>query len=126
MIGGIMGLMGMDMKVSTSIIFTIAFGIAVDDTIHFLTNLRLQLRQGKSMIYALKRTYISTGKAIILTTLILCGGFLTLVVSDFLSTFYLGLLISLTLFFAVLADLLILPLLLLWFYKPKSNLKRIK
>jgi predicted RND superfamily exporter protein len=78
------------------------------------------------MIYALKRTYISTGKAIILTTLILCGGFLTLVVSDFLSTFYLGLLISLTLFFAVLADLLILPLLLLWFYKPKSNLKRIK
>jgi len=64
-------------------IFTIAFGIAVDDTIHFLTKLRLELAKGKSLPYAIKRTFIGTGKAIIVTSLILCGGFLTLIGSDF-------------------------------------------
>lgn len=123
MIGGIMGFSGIYLKVSTSIIFTIAFGIAVDDTIHFLSKLRLQLGEGKSMLYALKRTFISTGKAIILTSIILCGGFLTLVSSDFLGTYYVGLLISLTLLFAVLADLFILPVLVILFYG-KSNFRK--
>jgi uncharacterized protein len=120
MIAGIMGFFGIDMKVSTSIIFTIAFGIAVDDTIHFLSKLRGELAKGKSMLYALKRTYLSTGKAIIITTIILCGGFLTLIASDFRGTFYIGLLISLTLLFAVLADLLLLPVLLLIIFKNKG------
>ncbi|MEO0403867.1 MAG: MMPL family transporter, partial [Bacteroidota bacterium] len=113
LIGGLMGFTGVYIKVSTSIIFTIAFGIAVDDTIHFISKLRLQLNKGHSMLYALKRTYISTGKAIIVTSIILCGGFFTLIGSDFLGTFYIGLLISLTLLFAVIADLYLLPVLLL-------------
>lgn len=117
MIGGLIGYMGVDIKVSTSIIFTIAFGIAVDDTIHFLSKFRLQLLEGKPLLYALKRTYISTGKAIVVTSLILCGGFLTLIASDFLSTFYIGLYISLTLLFALLSDLFLLPLLILWFFR---------
>lgn len=120
LIGAIMGYSGIDLKVSTSIIFTIAFGIAVDDTIHFMTKLRLQLSKGHSMLYALKRTFISTGKAIIITSIILCGGFLTLILSDFLGTFYIGLLISLTLLFAVLADLLLLPALLIVFFKGET------
>lgn len=116
MIGGIMGFLGIDLKVSTSIIFTIAFGIAVDDTIHFMSKFRLELAKGKSMLYALKRTYISTGKAIIVTSIILCGGFLTLILSNFLGTYYIGLLVSLTLLFAVLSDLFLLPVLILLFY----------
>ena len=117
MIGGFMGFTGIDLKVSTSIIFTIAFGIAVDDTIHFMTKLRLQLAKGRTLLYALKRTFISTGKAIIVTSIILCGGFCTLIASDFLGTFYIGLLISMTLLFAVVADLFLLPVLLLLFFK---------
>ncbi len=117
LIAGFMGFVGIPLKVSTSIIFTIAFGIAVDDTIHFLSKYRLELAKGKSKVYALKRTYISTGKAIILTTLILCGGFLTLIFSEFLGTYYVGLLISLTLAFAVLSDLVLLPVLILLFYR---------
>jgi predicted RND superfamily exporter protein len=120
MIGGTIGFLGVDIKVSTSIIFTIAFGIAVDDTIHLLSKLRLQLREGKSLLYALKRSYISAGKAIIVTSLILCGGFLTLIASDFLSTFYVGLFISLTLLFALIADLFLLPVLILWFFGKKG------
>jgi hypothetical protein len=117
MIAGIMGFSGIDLKVSTSIIFTIAFGIAVDDTIHFMTKLRLELAKGRSMLYALKRTYITTGKAIIVTSIILCGGFMTLILSNFLGTFYIGLLISMTLLFAVLADLFVLPVLIMLFYR---------
>ena len=123
MIGGIMGFTGIDLKMSTAIIFTIAFGIAVDDTIHFLSKLRHELRQGKSMFYAIKRSYLSTGKAIVVTSLILCGGFLTLALSDFLGTANIGLLISLTLLFAVLSDLVLLPALLLLFPIKKKKLQ---
>lgn len=119
-IGGFMGLAGIDLKVSTSVIFGIAFGIAVDDTIHYLSKFKQEIGQGKSLLYALKRTSISTGKAIILTTLVLCVGFLSLIASDFTSIYYVGLLISITLGLAVLADLFLLPGLLLLFYKQKK------
>lgn len=112
-IGGMMGAMGMELKVSTSIIFTIAFGIAVDDTIHFMSKLKLELMKGKSMMFALRRTYLSTGRAIIITTLILCAGFLTLIFSDFLGIYSIGILVSTTLFFAVIADLTLLPVLIM-------------
>lgn len=120
-IAGIMGFFGIDLKITTAIVFTISFGIAVDDTIHFLTKYKLELKKGKSNLYALKRTYLDTGKAIVLTSAILCSGFLLLLFSDFLGTFYLGLMISITLLFAVLGDLFFLPLLLIFFYKPKKT-----
>lgn len=112
-----MGISGIDLKVSTSIIFTIAFGIAVDDTIHYVSKLKMELDKGRSVIYALKRASISTGKAIVLTSLILISGFFALVFSDFASTFYIGLLVSLTLVFAVISDLFLLPVLIFLFYK---------
>ncbi|MBL4670189.1 MAG: MMPL family transporter [Flavobacteriales bacterium] len=118
-IGGLMGFLGTTINMSTSIIFTIAFGIAVDDTIHFLSKYKIEQRKGKSLIYSLKRTYLSTGKAIVLTTLILCGGFISLIFSDFKSTFLIGSYVGLILFVAVITDLLLLPVLLL-------NLKRKK
>ncbi len=120
-IAGIMGYFGIYLKVSTSIIFTIAFGIAVDDTIHYLSKFKIELSKGRSWQYALKRTSISTGKAIVVTTLILCGGFLTLIFSEFMGTFYIGLLIGLTLIFAVLADLVLLPVLIIAFFHRKKK-----
>ncbi len=120
-IAGIMGYFGIVLKTSTSIVFTIAFGIAVDDTIHFLGKFKHELRKGKSKIYALKRTYLTTGKAMILTTLILCAGFMLLVFSSFLGTFYMGLLLCITLFVALIADITILPVLLFLFYNPKKK-----
>ena len=112
-IAGVMGFAGIDLKVSTAIIFSIAFGIAEDDTIHMLAKLRLQLREGRTVPYALKRTYLSTGKAVSVTSLMLISGFLTLMLSDFASIFYMGLLITLTLIFAFVAELLLLPALIL-------------
>jgi predicted RND superfamily exporter protein len=119
-VGGIMGYAGIPLKVTTSIVFNIAFGIAVDDTIHFLARVRTLLREGLTPLYAVKRTFLTTGKAMVVTTLILSGGFLTLILSDFMGTFYIGLLISLTLFIALIAELLISPLVIIFFYKKKG------
>jgi hypothetical protein len=120
-IGGVMGALGFDLKVSTSIIFGIAFGIAVDDSIHYLSKYKLELNKGRSSIWALRRTSISTGKAIILTSIILSAGFITLATSDFTSTFYVGLLISITLLVAVIADLFVLPVLIYRFSKKRKG-----
>jgi predicted RND superfamily exporter protein len=120
-VAGIMGYSGIPIKVSTSIIFNIAFGIAVDDTIHFLARVRTLCREGLSVPYAVKRTFLTTGKAMIVTTLILSGGFLTLVLSDFMGTWYIGLLISLTLFVAIFAELMLTPIIVTWGYRPKQH-----
>tara|TARA_B100000508_G_C11465450_1_gene281710 strand:+ start:2172 stop:4427 length:2256 start_codon:yes stop_codon:yes gene_type:complete len=115
--GGIMGFFSIDFNLPTSIIFIIAFGIAVDDSIHFLARLRQELNNNNNLSVALSRTFASTGKAIIVTSLILSGGFLTLCLSDFLGTFYIGLLICITLVIALVCDLLLLPAVILLFYK---------
>lgn len=113
----IMYTIGFDIKISTALIFTLAFGIAVDDTIHMLSKLKLLMRRGMPVEEALKKSYLTTGKAIIVTSFILCGGFLTLSISTFQSIQNMGILISITLFFAVVVDLTILPLLIKLFQK---------
>ena len=112
-IAGIMGWTGINLKLSTSIIFTIAFGIAVDDTIHFISKLRIELAKGKDLMEAVSSSFLYAGKAIIITSIILCGGFMTLCLSSFLGTFYIGTLISTTLLLAVMSDLFVLPWLVL-------------
>ncbi len=122
-IAGIMGYAGIELKAATSLVFSIAFGVATDDTIHFISRLKIELGYGKSLIYAFKRTYFETGKPILLTTFILMGGFISLMVSDFQSTFYFGFLICITIFIAVLADIFLLPVLIFWILKDKMNSK---
>lgn len=109
---GVMGFMGIELKSATSLVFSIAFGVATDDTIHFISRLKIELGYGKSLMYAFKRTYFETGKPIILTTFILMGGFMSLMISDFQSTYYFGFLICITIIIAVLADIFLLPVLL--------------
>lgn len=120
-LAGIMGFFGVELKITTAIIFTIAFGIAVDDTIHFLSKFKLELDKGKPKLIALKNAYLVTGKAMILTTLILCSGFLMLLFSSFIGTFMMGVMITITLFLALVLDLSLLPILLLLFYHPKKD-----
>lgn len=120
-VGGIMGMVGIDIKVSSAIIFTIAFGIAVDDTIHMLGKLRIELMKGSSLPYAMKRSFLSAGKALLITSVMLLSGFISLVFSDFASVFHMGLLVSITLFMALVADLLLLPVLVLRFLPRKKG-----
>jgi len=126
-LAAIMGYLGISLKISTAILFTIAFGIAVDDTIHFLGKLKLETARNESLPQALKNTFIATGKPIVITTLLLCTGFLILGLSDFQATRIIGLLVSTVLLLALLCDLLLLPILLLWIGEKgtsKSDIKK--
>jgi predicted RND superfamily exporter protein len=117
MAGGFIGFIDIELKASTAIIFTIAFGIAVDDTIHFLTRYRLLRESGYALYPSLRMTLHESGKAIVLTSILLLAGFLTLSMSDFKATYYVGILISVTVVGALLADLLLLPVILQWVYR---------
>ncbi|HKK39811.1 MAG TPA: MMPL family transporter, partial [Cryomorphaceae bacterium] len=112
-VAAIMAIAGIDLNMSTSIIFTIAFGIAVDDTIHLLSRYKLELVKGKSQYEAMKNAYLHTGKALIITSVILFGGFIGLCFSSFQSTFFIGLFVTLTLAFALIFDFTLLPPLVL-------------
>jgi len=114
MIAGAMGFAGIDIKPSTAVIFTIALGIAVDDSIHYLARFRIEyLRSGK-MRRSLRETTIKTGRAIVVTSFILIAGFGTLITSEFTSTAAMGMLVCSTVFSAMIADLLLLPSLFYW------------
>ena len=111
---GLMGFFGIPIKPSTILIFSIAFGISVDDTIHFLAKYRQELKHRKwnikeSVYLALRET----GVSMIYTSIVLFFGFGVFTVSSFGGTVALGILVSITLLFAMLADLVLLPSLLL-------------
>ncbi|MEM7038292.1 MAG: MMPL family transporter, partial [Bacteroidota bacterium] len=109
---GVMGFMGITLRASTSIVFLVAFGIAVDDTIHFLSRVSVELREGRGVETALRNATVGTGKALILTTVILLAGFVMLLTSDFGGTFVVGFFTALTLLVALLSDLLLVPVLI--------------
>lgn len=111
---GTMGFLGIDLKPSSAVVFTIAFGIAVDDSIHFLARLRIELSRHRNMMEALAITTKRTGRAIVLTSIILLIGFGILITSDFTSTLLMGALVSQAIFTALLADILFLPAFLYW------------
>ncbi len=110
--GALLGFLGIELDAATSIIFAIAFGIAVDDTIHFLSKFRIEIDQGKDIKESIHITFHESGKAICLTSIILFFGFITLATSYYPPTFYVGLLVSITLLSALLADLFITPVLI--------------
>lgn len=112
--GGVMGLFGITLTASTALVFVIAFGIAVDDTIHFLNRYRMERQRGLSIDQAISVTIMGTGKAMVLTSFVLMSGFVLLLASDFGGTFNTGLFTALTIIFALLSDLLLLPVLVRW------------
>ncbi|MBT6440244.1 MAG: MMPL family transporter, partial [Flavobacteriales bacterium] len=112
--GGIMGYFGIALKPSTILVFSIAFGISVDDTIHFLAKYRQELKQSswqirKSVLNALNETGIS----MMYTSIVLFFGFSVFMISDFGGTRALGVLVSMTLLVAMIANLVLLPSFLL-------------
>lgn len=111
---GIMGFFSITIKPSTILVFSIAFGISVDTAIHFLAKYRQELSCRKtSADMAVIRALKEVGVSIIYTVIILFFGFGIFVASDFGGTVAMGLLIAITLFVAVFANLLLVPSLLL-------------
>ncbi len=110
----IMGYFGIPIKVSTILIFSIAFGISVDDTIHFLAKYRQELTVFDwNISKAVKEAIRETGVSMMYTSVILFFGFSIFSASEFGGTQALGILVSLTLLFAMFSNLILLPTLLL-------------
>lgn len=110
---GIMGMLGIPLDTSTALIAVVALGIAVDDTIHFLTAYNLCRQQGLSLEISLERVLIDKGLPIITTSIILCAGFGVLIFSNFVPTFYFGLLSAVIMATALIGDMLLLPSIIL-------------
>ncbi len=124
---GLMGYLGVPIKPSTVLVFSIAFGISVDDTIHFLAKYRQELIAHKwnvrKSVYAALR---ETGVSMFYTSIVLFFGFLVFTVSSFGGTIALGGLVSVTLLFAMVSNLLLLPSLLLSLESKIANKKTFK
>jgi hypothetical protein len=124
---GLMGYLGVPIKPSTILVFSIAFGISVDDTIHFLAKYRQELiahnwNVRKSVYAALRET----GVSMFYTSIVLFFGFLVFTISSFGGTKALGGLVSVTLLFAMVSNLLLLPSLLLSLESKIANKKTFK
>ena len=119
---GLMGYLGIPIKPSTILVFSIAFGISVDDTIHFLAKYRQELKVNnwriKQSVYNALR---ETGVSMLYTSVVLFFGFLVFTASSFGGTIALGGLVSITLLFAMVSNLLLLPSLLLSLEKNIAN-----
>lgn len=124
---GVMGFSGIPLKPSTILVFSIAFGISVDDTIHFLAKYRQELISSKWKIKtAVYNALRETAVSMFYTSIVLFFGFAVFMISNFGGTVALGGLVSVTLLFAMLANLILLPSLLISLEDSVSNEKVIK
>jgi predicted RND superfamily exporter protein len=120
MTAGIMGWVGISLKPSTVLVFSVALGIAIDVTIRFLVNYKQELpRLNNNVAITLIQTIKHTGISIIYTSLVLVAGFVIFCFSDFGGTKALGWLTSLTLVVSTLTNLILLPALIKTFIKQK-------
>lgn len=119
---GLMGLLGIPLDTDTLLIAPMIIGIAVDDTIHFLTHYRLALAESQDMNAALSSTVKRVGRAVMFTTLVLSLGFIVLSFSDYMGVAKIGIFGALAIVVALFCDLLLLPALLRCI-KPRLGLK---
>ncbi|PKH66536.1 transporter [Flavobacterium sp. ALD4] len=119
---GLMGYFGIPLKPSTILVFSIAFGLSVDDTIHFLAQYRQELTRNN---WKIKRSVFATiresGLSMFYTSVVLFSGFSVFMLSEFGGTVALGGLIAITLAFGMLSNLMLLPCLVLTLNKSLAN-----
>lgn len=120
-VGGFMGITGIPLNAATSLIFTIGFVIAIDDTIHFLTRFRNEMQSSANIELNLKNTMMYTGRAIVQTSLILFVGYGVMMFSSFSEIAYHAILVASTLALALLGDIFLLPVILRLAFKKRKT-----
>jgi predicted RND superfamily exporter protein len=119
---GLMGYFNIPLKASTALIFSITFGISVDNSIRFLAKYRQEILANKFFIpVAVTDAILETGKSIMYTSIVLFAGFIIFTFSSFGGTIALGLLTSVTLIISMFTNLILLPALILTFDRPKRK-----
>ncbi|MDE0786537.1 MAG: MMPL family transporter [Porticoccaceae bacterium] len=112
---GLMGLFGIPLDTDTLLIAPVILGIAVDDTIHFMTHYRVELSKSKSVSIALESAIREVGQAVLFTTMIIGLGFAVLSFSDYMGMAKVGFFGSLSIFVALLCDLFLIPAMIIVF-----------
>jgi uncharacterized protein len=119
---GLMGYLNIPLKPSTALIFSITFGISVDNSIRFLAKYRQEILSNNFFIpRAVSDSIMETGKSIMYTSIVLFAGFIIFAFSSFGGTIALGLLTSVTLVISMFTNLILLPALIMTFDKPKGR-----
>jgi len=122
---GLMGYLDIPLKASTALIFSITFGISVDNSIRFLAKYRQELlSSGFFVPRAVSESILETGKSIIYTSVALFAGFIIFAFSDFGGTIALGILTSTTLLISMFTNLILLPALIMTFDKPNKETQK--
>lgn len=111
--GAFMKMMGMNLNIGTTLVASVCLGIAVDDTIHFLSNYYRYQKEGSTAEQAIQKIFTYTGSALMVTTAILVAGFGLFVFGDFTPNVHFGVLCAIVLTTALIVDLIFLPALLL-------------
>ena len=111
----VMGFQDIKLRPTTAMTFAIALGIAVDDTIHFLARFRQEFAKNNNIKLAIKNTLLTTGKAIISTTIVLSLGFAVLYFSELMPNHEFGILATIILVVALIGSIFLLPALLILF-----------
>lgn len=111
---GIMGAFGISLNTATSLISAVALGIVVDDTIHFISELRLQTKKGNPVSDAVHNVIVQKGRGMMSSSLIMSIGFSVLVFSNFVPTIQFGVLSALIMLTGIVGDMLLLPAILLF------------
>lgn len=119
---GVMALSNIKVSIATALIGSIAFGIVVDDTIHFLTRFNVNRLKGLTVTASVAETLEVIGRSIVTTTLILVGSFITLSSSSFLPSAHFGIFIALSVSLALYLDIFILPLVIPRICREKASL----
>ncbi len=118
--GALIGYMNIPLEAGIATVFSIVFGIATDDTIHFLSAFRIYRSKGHRVEDALHHTMLETGKAMSLSSIILFCSFLVLLFSIHPPSVIVGILVSVTLVGALFCDLLLVPILIRWLIRDKE------
>jgi uncharacterized protein len=123
---GIMGYLDIPLKASTALIFSITFGISVDNSIRFLAKYRQEQFSNNFFVpVSVSESILETGKSIIYTSIVLFAGFIIFAFSSFGGTIALGILTSTTLLISMFTNLILLPALIMTFDKPKKSKERL-
>ncbi|MDP7206633.1 MAG: efflux RND transporter permease subunit, partial [Pirellulaceae bacterium] len=122
--GAVLAFSGQPLNVAAVCSFTVCLGIAVDDTIHFLTRYQIERQNGKGVEESLRRSFRTVGTVLVTTTLILVSGFSTVLFSDLAGHRAFALMAVCTIAAALVGDLLFLPAMLNWFRGKDRDVER--
>jgi len=120
---GMLGLFNIPLNAGTAMVSTVAIGIGVDYSIHYITWYRREIRAKRDIAFALEQTILHKGRAILYNMLVIVGGFMVMVVSKFVPLIQFGILVSVCMVTTAIGSLIVVPAVMNLLSKAKKERK---